>query len=38
MKKYRVREGSIADWMRIVMTAAAFWTVFFWAMLTTYPM
>ena len=37
MKKYRVREGSIAGWARVVMTALAFWALIFWAVVTSYP-
>lgn len=25
MSKYRIREGSIADWARVVITGTAFW-------------
>ena len=26
-KRYRIREGSIADWGRVVITGSAFWAV-----------
>lgn len=37
MKRYRIREGSVADWFRIVLTAAAFWGLIGAAVLTSYP-
>lgn len=37
MKKYRVREGSIADYVRMIVLSAAFWAVIFGAIVTTYP-
>lgn len=37
MKKYRVREGSIADHARFFALAAGFWAVIFGAIVTTYP-
>ncbi len=38
MKKYRVREGSIADYARMIALSAAVWAVIFGAIVTTYPM
>lgn len=38
MKKYRVREGSIADYGRMIALSAAFWAVIFGAIITTYPL
>lgn len=37
MKKYRVREGSMADHLRICAAGAGFWAVIFAAIITTYP-
>ena len=37
MKKYKIREGSIADYVRMIALAAAFWAVIFGAIITTYP-
>lgn len=37
MKKYKIREGSIADYARIIALSAAFWAVIFGAIVTTYP-
>lgn len=34
--KYRVREGSIADYARIAIVSAGFWAVILWAIVTTY--
>lgn len=36
MKKYTVREGSIADVARAVLLAVGFWSLIFWAIVTTY--
>lgn len=38
MKKYRVREGSIADYARNIALGVGFWGVIFWGIVTTYPM
>ena len=27
MKKYRIREGSIAEWLLIITTGFAFWSI-----------
>jgi hypothetical protein len=27
MRKYKVREGSIADWARVVITGTTFWGI-----------
>lgn len=37
MKKYRVREGSIADWARAIALGVGFWAMIFAAIVTTYP-
>lgn len=37
MKKYRVREGSVADYGRIILASVAFWALFFAVVVTTYP-
>lgn len=37
MKRYRVREGSVADWARGIMLAAGFWGMIFWSIITAYP-
>ena len=37
MKKYRVREGSIADYGRVILLGIGFWALFFAAVVTTYP-
>lgn len=37
MRRYRVREGSIADYGRMILLAAGFWGLFFAVMVTTYP-
>ena len=37
MKKYRVREGSIADHGRVVIAGTAFWAVIFMAAVSAYP-
>lgn len=37
MFKYRVREGSIADWTRVIVLGLAFWGLIFWAILGSYP-
>lgn len=36
-RRLRVREGSIADYGRIILTSIGFWTVFFAVVVTTYP-
>ena len=36
-RRWRIREGSIADYGRMVLVAAGFWAVIFAAMVTTYP-
>ena len=36
--KYKIREGSIADYARIVALGSGFWALFFWAVVTTYPL
>lgn len=38
MKKYRVRQGSIADYGRIALASAAFWTVIIITAVSAYPM
>lgn len=38
MKKYRVREGSVADRTRRVLLGLGFWAVIFGAIVTTYPL
>lgn len=38
MKRYRIREGSIADYARVLCVAALFWTMLFVAAVTSYPM
>lgn len=35
--RYRVRRGSIADYVRIGALAIGFWSVLIWAMVTSYP-
>lgn len=37
MKKYRVREGSIADYARIILASSAFWAVIFITAACAYP-
>ena len=37
MKKYRIREGSIADIARAVFLGVGFWAIIFWSIVTTYP-
>ncbi len=37
MKRYKVRENSIADWARMLALAAGFWAMIFWAIVTSYP-
>ena len=37
MKKYRIREGSIADIGRYVIVGIGFWSIIFAAIVTTYP-
>lgn len=38
MKKYRIREGSIADYARIIGTGMLLWGVLLTAAMTAYPM
>lgn len=38
MKKYRVREGSIADYARMIGTGALFWGILFAVAAQNYPM
>ena len=38
MKKYRIREGSIADYGRVALASMAFWALIGYAVLTSYPM
>ena len=38
MKKYRVREGSIMDWLRMIIVSAAFWAVIGIVTISAYPM
>lgn len=37
MKKYRVREGSIADWLRVISVSTVFWAVISIAAIAAYP-
>jgi len=37
MKKYRIREGSIADITRAVLLGVVFWAIIFWSIVTAYP-
>ena len=37
MKKYRVREGSIADYARIAFVSIAFWGILIATAITSYP-
>ena len=37
MRKYKIREGSIADYGRIVLTAAVFWAVLLFVTVNAYP-
>ena len=36
-RRWRVREGSIADYGRVVLTAVCFWGVLFAVMVMAYP-
>lgn len=36
-RRWRVREGSIADYGRIVLTSICFWAVIFAAVIMAYP-
>ena len=38
MRKYRVREGSVADHGRYALAIIGFWAMFFAVMVTTYPL
>ena len=38
MKKYRIREGSIADFGRIALVSIAFWGVIIMTAISAYPM
>lgn len=38
MKKYRVREGSIADYARMIGTGMLFWGIMLAAAVSAYPM
>ena len=38
MKKYRVREGSFIDQVRVCLTLAAFVALLMWGTVTSYPM
>ena len=38
MKKYRVREGSLIDWLRYGLTGLIFGLVMAWAMNSVYPL
>jgi hypothetical protein len=37
MKKYRVREGSIADYGRVALAGIAFWGIFILTAISAYP-
>lgn len=37
MKKYRVRDGSIADYARIAFVSIAFWGILIATAITSYP-
>ncbi len=37
MFRYRVREGSIADYARHILLGLSFWAVIIGAIVTTYP-
>ena len=36
-RRFRIREGSLADYARIVALGVGFWGLFFWAVVTSYP-
>ena len=36
MSKYRIREGSIADYAIAAVGSTGFWAIIFWAIVTTY--
>ena len=38
MKKYKIREGSIADYARIIGVGALFWGILFALAVQSYPM
>lgn len=38
MKKYRVREGSLADYGRVLLAGIAFWAVIIMTAVSAYPM
>lgn len=38
MKKYRIREGSLADYGRIALAGLTFWGVIIMTAVSTYPM
>ena len=38
MKKYRIREGSIADYARIIGVGSLFWGALLAMAVTTYPL
>lgn len=37
MKKYRVREGSVADIARVALASIAFWGIIFLTAISAYP-
>ena len=37
MKKYRVRQGSIADYARAILAGSAFWSVIIITAVMSYP-
>lgn len=37
MRRVRVKEGSIADYCRVIALGCGFWGLIFWAILTSYP-
>lgn len=37
MRRWRVREGSIADYGRVILASIGFWAAFFAVAVTTYP-
>ena len=37
MRKYRIRENSIADWARMLALSFGFVGALFWAIVTAYP-
>lgn len=38
MKKYRIRDGSIADYARMIGVGALFWGILFMVAVQSYPM